>query len=67
MDVLDRGPNLLRLQWHAVRGTGRWTTPLAGTGWVLANGNLTFGGFQVGFSLIASYEGRVTSICDPMS
>jgi hypothetical protein len=61
------GPTFFDATGAAVRGTGRWTTPLEGTGWVLANGNLTFDGFQDGFSLIASYRGHVTSICDLMS
>ena len=61
------GPTFYDSSGDAVRGTGRWTTPLDGTGWVLANGNLTFDGFQDGFSLIASYKGHVTSICDLMS
>jgi len=61
------GPTFFDSSGDAVRGTGRWTTPLEGTGWVLANGNLTFDGFQDGFSLIASYKGHTTSICDLMS
>jgi hypothetical protein len=61
------GPTFYDSSGDAVRGTGRWTTPLEGTGWVLANGNLTFDGFQDGFSLIVDYSGNVTSICDLMS
>ena len=61
------GPTFFDANGDAVRGTGRWTTPLEGTGWVLANGNLTFDGFQDGFSLITSYSGHVTSICELMS
>jgi hypothetical protein len=61
------GPTFLDSSGTAVHGTGRWTTPLEGTGWVLANGNLTFDGFQDGFSLISSYKGNVTPICDLMS
>jgi hypothetical protein len=61
------GPTFYDDAGNAVRGTGRWTTPLEGTGWVLANGNLTFDGFQDGFSLIADYNGNVTAICDLMA
>jgi hypothetical protein len=61
------GPTFSDATGTPVRGTGRWTTPLAGTGWVLANGNLTFDGFQDGFSLIASYRGNVRSLCDLLS
>ena len=61
------GPTFFDSSFTPVRGTGRWTTPLQGTGWVLANGNLTFTGFQDGFSLITSYKGRVTPLCDLMS
>ncbi len=61
------GPTFFDAEGDAVRGTGRWTTPLEGTGWVLANGNLTFDGFQDGFSLITAYSGNVTSICELMS
>jgi hypothetical protein len=61
------GPTFFDASGTPVRGTGRWTTPLAGTGWVLANGNLTFDGFEDGFSLIASYRGNVRTICDLMS
>ena len=61
------GPTFYDSSGDAVRGTGRWTTPLAGTGWVLANGNLTFDGFQDGLSLITSYKGHVTPLCDLMS
>jgi len=40
---------------------------VCGDGGVLANGNLTFDGFQDGFSLITSYKGNVTDICSLMS
>jgi hypothetical protein len=61
------GPTFYDSSGAAVRGTGRWTTPLEGTGWVLANGNLTLDGFEDGFSLIASYRGNVSPICELMS
>jgi hypothetical protein len=61
------GPTFSDATGTPIRGTGRWTTPLAGTGWVLANGNLTFDGFEDGFSLIASYKGNVREICDLMA
>lgn len=61
------GPTFYDSSGTAVQGTGRWTTPLDGTGWVLANGNLTFDGLEDGFSLIASYRGNVSPICELMS
>src|SRR5512141_2963620 len=61
------GPTFYDSEGNAVRGTGRWTTPLDGTGWVLANGTLTFDGFQDGFSLIISYRGNANAICDLMA
>jgi hypothetical protein len=61
------GPTFYDATGTPVRGTGRWTTPLEGTGWVLANGNLTFDGFEDGFSLISSYKGNVREICDLMA
>ena len=62
------GPTFSDASGVAVRGTGRWTTPLDGTGWVLASGNLTFDGYTAdGWSLIGSYHGRATSICDLMA
>jgi hypothetical protein len=61
------GPTFFDSSGTPVRGTGRWTTPLKGTGWVLANGNLTLDGFEDGFSVIEDYNGRATAICDLMS
>ena len=61
------GPTFYDASGTPVRGTGRWTTPLEGTGWVLANGNLTLDGFQDGFSLIADYNGNVRPICELMA
>jgi hypothetical protein len=61
------GPTFYDSTGAPVRGTGRWTTPLEGTGWVLANGNLTLDGFEDGFSLIVDYNGNATAICDLMS
>jgi hypothetical protein len=61
------GPTFYDGAGNPVRGTGRWTTPVAGTGWALVNGNLTFDGFQDGFSLVVAYRGRATSICDLMA
>jgi len=61
------GPTFFTADGTAYRGTGRWTTPMVDTGWVLATGNLTFDGTQDGFSLISSTRGNVTSICSLMS
>jgi hypothetical protein len=61
------GPTFYDAGKNPIRGTGRWTTPLEGTGWVLANGNLTLEGFEDGFSLIVDYRGNATAICDLMS
>ena len=61
------GPTFYDGDGNAVRGTGSWTTPLEGTGWVLAHGNLTFDGLENGFSLIVDYHGNATAICDLMA
>jgi hypothetical protein len=61
------GPGFFDAAGNAIRGTGRWTTPMEGTGWVLANGNLTLDGLEDGFALISSMHGHAVSICDLMS
>lgn len=61
------GPTFSDANGVAVHGTGRWTTPVAGTGWALVIGNLTFDGYQDGFSLVVSHTGPATSICDLMA
>jgi hypothetical protein len=61
------GPTFFDAAGNGIRGTGRWTTPMVGTGWVLANGNLTLDGLQDGFPLISSMKGHAVSICDLMS
>jgi hypothetical protein len=61
------GPTFFDAAGNAIHGTGRWTTPMVGTGWVLANGNLTFDGLEDGFALISSMKGHAVSICDLMS
>lgn len=61
------GPTFFDAAGNAVRGAGRWTTPMAGTGWVLASGNLTLDGLEDGFALISSMKGHAVSICDLMS
>lgn len=60
------GPTFYDANGDPVRGTGRWTTPLEGTGWALINGNLTLDGFQDGFSLVVDYKGHATAISDLM-
>jgi hypothetical protein len=61
------GPTFFDASGVAIRGTGRWTTPMVDVGWVLANGNLTFDGTQDGFSLISTLNGNSVSLCDLMS
>lgn len=62
------GPTFYDASGTAVFGTGRWTTPLDGDGWVLAIGMLTLDGYDAdGWSVIGSYAGRATSICDLMA
>jgi hypothetical protein len=58
------GPTFFDALGNALRGTGRWTTPMEGVGWVLATGNLTLEGTQDGFPLISSMTGSSTSICE---
>jgi hypothetical protein len=61
------GPTFFDATGVAIRGTGRWTTPMVDVGWVLANGNLTFDGTQDGFSLISAVNGNSVSLCDLLS
>ena len=61
------GPTFFDAAGNAIRGAGGWTTPMVGTGWVLAHGNLTFNGLEDGFPLISSMRGHAVSICDLMS
>jgi len=61
------GPGFYDAEGNAVRGAGRWTTPLQDTGWALVIGNLTLDGLQDGFSLVVDYNGRATSICELMA
>ncbi|HSL12313.1 MAG TPA: hypothetical protein VLA82_13460 [Actinomycetota bacterium] len=61
------GPGFYDGAGNPVRGTGRWTTPLEGTGWALVIGNLTIDGLEDGFALVVDYTGRATSICELMS
>jgi hypothetical protein len=61
------GPTFFDATGAAVRGAGRWTTPMVDAGWVLANGNLTFDGTEDGFSLISTMSGNAVSLCDLMS
>jgi hypothetical protein len=58
------GPTFFDALGIAVRGAGRWTTPMEGVGWVLAAGNLTFEGTEGGFALIATMTGSSTSLCE---
>ena len=61
------GPGFYDAAGNPVRGTGRWTTPVAGTGWALVIGNLTIDGLEDGFALVVDHTGRATSICELMS
>ncbi|MDP9302009.1 MAG: hypothetical protein M3P43_14135 [Actinomycetota bacterium] len=61
------GPTFFDASGVAIRGTGRWTTPMVDVGWVLANGNLTFDGTQDGFSLISTVNGNSVPLCDLLS
>jgi hypothetical protein len=61
------GPGFFDAAGNPIRGTGRWATPLEGTGWVLASGNLTLDGLEDGFAVIESLNGRAVSICELMS
>jgi hypothetical protein len=61
------GPTFFDAAGNGIRGAGRWTTPMVGTGWVLASGNLTLDGLEDGFALISSMKGHAVSICDLMS
>jgi hypothetical protein len=46
-------------------GTGRWAAPVAGTGWAIVTGRLTFEGFDdMGFAIVVDYRGHATQICD---
>ena len=45
-------------------GTGRWAAPIAGSGWAIVTGNITFGEVDdTGFALVESYRGHATDIC----
>ena len=61
------GPTFFDAEGNAVLGTGRWTTPMVDTGWVLAAGHLTFDGTLDGFSLISTMNGSSRSLCDLMA
>lgn len=58
------GPTFFAADGTAIRGTGRWTTPMFEVGWVLASGNLEFVGTEDGFALIGSVRGHVRPLCD---
>ena len=46
-------------------GTGRWAAPIAGTGWAIVAGHITFEGFDdMGFGIVVDYRGHATQICD---
>jgi hypothetical protein len=61
------GPTFFDAEGNAILGTGRWTTPMADTGWVLASGHLTFEGTRDGFSLIVSMNGSAKDLCALLS
>jgi hypothetical protein len=45
-------------------GTGRWAAPIAGSGWAIVTGNITFGELDdMGFALVERYRGHATDIC----
>ena len=46
-------------------GTGRWAAPIAGSGWAIVTGNITFGELDdMGFALVVAVRGHAKDLAD---
>ena len=62
-DVRIAGPTFFFADGSSM-GTGRWAAPIAGSGWAIVTGNITFGELDdMGFALVESCRGHATDLC----